>query len=179
MAGSWATRGRSFVSDNPYAPLGAQCIVTPPSGLLRELKSQSTWRLLGLGIITLGTYYVHYCARQSRIINQHLGRNSIPSFLVISLYVLSYASLVLLVGYFLVDEGHPAAIASDSADKLWTLFVLIWGFYARNRVNGLASFASDDLRWISGLWTFLFSPLYFNYKINVINEATIAAQAVA
>lgn len=121
----------------------------------------------------------HYCARQSRIINQHSGRNSIPSFLVISLYVLSYASLVLLVGYFLVDEGHPAAIASDSADKLWMLLVLTWGFYARNRVNGLASFASDDPRWISGLWTFLFSPLYFNYKINVINEATIAAQAVA
>lgn len=162
--------GQILVTENPYAPPRAQCILAPQTGLLRELKSQSTWRLLGLGIITIGTYYAHYCARQSRIINKYSGSDPIPSTIVIANLILSYASLALLIGYFFVDESHPVAIASKISDKVWTLLVMVWGFYARNRVNMLASFAADDPRRISGIWTFLFSPLHFNYKINVINQ---------
>jgi hypothetical protein len=167
------------VTENPYAPPRANCVPEPQSDLLQELRSQSTWRLLGLGIITVGTYYAHYCARQSRIINQHSESDLIPEALTILLFALSYISLGLFFGYFLVDDGHPVAIASTVSDKLWMLVVVVWGFYARGAVNKLASFTEDDPRRISGLWTFLFSPLHFNYKINVINQVPVGTQAVA
>ena len=103
----------------------------------------------------------------------------IPEALTILLFALSYISLGLFFGYFLVDDGHPVAIASTVSDKLWMLVVVVWGFYARSAVNKLASFTEDDPRRISGLWTFLFSPLHFNYKINVINQVPVGTQAVA
>ena len=148
--------------------------------LIRNLKSQSTWRLLGLGIITYGVYYAHYVARQTRIINLQLdAKSQIPPGFVTSILILSYLSLALFFGYLVVDEGHPVAIFSNFADRLWILLILIWGFYARNRLNTLNSANSDNPSWFHGLWTFLFSPLYFNYKINVLNSQGHRAQAVA
>jgi hypothetical protein len=160
--------------DNPYAPPSTDFVTPPQPDMFRELKSQSTWRLFGLGVITYGVYYAHYCATQSKVINRHSGTDSIPLGLVLALFALSYASLALFFGYMLVDEGHPIAIASNVADKLWLLLVLVWGFYARNSVNAIAGFTVGDPRWIHGLWTFLFSPLHFNYKINVINQESVA-----
>ena len=148
--------------------------------LIRNLKSQSTWRLLGLGLITYGVYYAHYIAKQTRIINLQLDEKSqISSDFIISILVLSYLSLALFFGYLLVDEGHPVAVISNVADRLWMLLILIWGFYARNRMNTLNSASSDGPSWFHGLWTFLFSPLYFNYKINVLNSRDHDAHAVA
>ena len=167
------------MTENPYAPPIAPCVVAPHAGMFQELKSQSTWRLLGLGVITLGTYYAHYCARQSRIINKYSSSDPIPPAFVTTILVVSYLSLALFVGYFFVDESHPVAIASNVSDKVWMFMILAWGFYARNRVNKLASFTTDDPRRVNGVWTFLFSPLHFNYKINVFNQASVGAQAVA
>ncbi len=167
---------------NPYASPNAPLVAEkmPQTDLIRGLKSQSTWRLLGLGIITYGVYYAHYCARQSRIINQRLDSAArIPSVLITTIFVVSYGSLALFIGYLLVDESHPVAIASNLADKLWMFLILVWGFYGRNRVNGLIGFSSNDTRGIHALWTLFFSPLYFNYKINTFNETPSAAQAVA
>lgn len=139
--------------------------------LIRDLKSQSTWRLLGLGIVTYGVYYAHYCATQSQVINRHLGdKPHIPAGLVATFIILSYVSLGLLLGYLLVDKHHPIAILSNVADKLWIVLLLIWGFMVRNRINSLNSITPEDPRWFHGFWTFLFTPLYFNYKVNVLNE---------
>ncbi len=157
------------MTENPYAPPMAQCVVDSDGDIFQELKCQSTWRLLGLGLITVGTYYAHYCDRQSRIINKYSGADPIPPAFVTAIFVVSYATLALFVGYFFVDERHPVSIASNVSDKVWILMILIWGFYARNRVNKLASFTTNDPRRISAVWTFLFSPLHFNYKINAIN----------
>ena len=148
--------------------------------LIRNLKSQSTWRLLGLGLITYGVYYAYYIAKQTRVINLQLDEKSqISSAFVTSIFVLSYLSLLLFFGYLLVDEGHPVAVLSNIADRLWMLLIIIWGFSARNRMNTLNSVNSDDQNWFHGLWTFLFSPLYFNYKINVLNSRGQDAHAVA
>jgi hypothetical protein len=167
------------VTENPYAPPIAPCVGEPQAGMLQELKSQSTWRLLGLGIITLGVYHAHYCARQSRIINKYSSSDPIPPAFVTAILVVSYVSLVLLVGYFFVDETHPVAIVSNVSDRVWTIMILVWGFYARNRVNRLSFSTVDDPRRISGVWTFFFSPLHFNYKINVSNQASVDAPAVS
>src|SRR5690606_12112794 len=90
--------------------------------LIRELRSQSTWRLLGLGLITYGVYYAYYIARQTHIINTHApdeGKIS-PAF-VTTIFVLSYLTLGLFIGYLFVDDQHPIAIASNVLDPVWIL----------------------------------------------------------
>ena len=142
--------------------------------LIRNLKSQSTWRLVGLSIITFGVYFAHYIARQTRIINAQLDEEAkISSGWTTAIYVFSYGSLALFVGYMFVDENSPVAKLSDIVDGLWGLLLMIWGFSARNRLNTLNSINRDDPNWFHGFWTFLFSPLYFNYKVNVLNAQNL------
>ena len=38
---------------------------------------------------------------------------------------------------------------------------------------------SGELTWFSGLWTLLFTPLYFNYKINVLSSSGETGRVVA
>ena len=33
--------------------------------------------------------------------------------------------------------------------------------------------SKDDKEWFHGLWTFLFSPMYSNYKVNQIGEQNV------
>jgi len=79
-------------------------------------------------------------------------------------------AVILIVPYILVEEGHPVEAISDLLDSVWGILVLIWAFKARNRMNMLLSVTKNDPRWFHGLWTFLFTALYFNFKINKLNE---------
>jgi len=100
-----------------------------------QLKSQSTWRLFFLSIITLGIYTAHYIKRQTTIINQHLDRDQISEGFVNFLLIFAYVTVILIVPYVLVEEGHPVERISDSLDSLWGILVLLWAFMARNRMN--------------------------------------------
>ena len=51
---------------------------------------------------------------------------------------------------------------------LWISLLMVWGFQARNRINVYFGLSHEDPRWFHGFWTLLFTPLYFNYKINTI-----------
>lgn len=136
-----------------------------------RLKSQSTWRLLFLSLITLGIYTSHYIKRQTTIINEHLDKDrEISQSIVTAILVLSYLTAILIVPYVMVEEGHPLEKVSDSLDKVWSLLVLIWAFMARNRMNALLAAAKGEPHWFHGLWTFLFAVFYFNFKINKINN---------
>jgi hypothetical protein len=167
------------VSENPYQAPAATCELVEHRELLPSLRCQSTWALLGLGMITLGVYYGHYCLRQTRVINRHAGRDLIPPAVAIIALVGQYASLGLFVGYFFVDEHHPIAIASNAADKLSMLPIMVWGFYGRSALNRLLALGEKNPHRLSGLWTFLFSPLHFNYRVNQLNQAPAPAAAVA
>ena len=139
--------------------------------LVRSLRYQSTWRLLGLGLITYGVYYAHYIARQSRAINNELPpAGKISTSFVWTTYFLSYACLALFIAYLFVDDAHPIAKLSTLLDRLWFVLIIVWGFVARNRMNHLLGLTKSDPNWFHGGWTFLFSPLYFNYRINVMSE---------
>lgn len=152
----------------------------PDVVLVRSLRSQSTWRLLALGLVTYGVYYAYYIARQTQLINAQLDQQArIPRNFVIGIFFFSYAALVLFFGYLLVDDNHPVAMLSKIADRIWIVLILIWGFYARNRLNSLNAVDRENPAWFHGLWTFLFSPLYFNYKVNVLNAHGHEAQAIS
>ena len=148
--------------------------------LIRNLQRFSTWLLLFLGIFTYGVYFAHYCARQSRIINRVLEEDrEIPDWLVDSILVVSYGSVALFLGCLFVDDKHPVAFLSSISDLVWTILLLVWGFYARNRMNEISGAVRGAPAWFHGLWTFMFTPMYFNYKVNVLNEAAASADAAA
>jgi len=137
------------------------------SEITGQLKSQSTGRLFLLSLITLGIYAAHYLKRQTRIINQHLDReHHISEGFASFLLFFTYVTAILVIPYVLVEEGHPVETISDVLDIVWGILVLIWAFKARNRMNLLLTATKDQPHWFDGLWTFLFSVFYFNFKIN-------------
>lgn len=139
--------------------------------IIGKLRSQSTWRLLGLGIITYGVYYAYYLRNQTPLINSYINDDSHISLEFVNFVLfISYLSLALLVPYLLIDESRVLSISSNLVDKLWVVLMIVWGFKARNRLNAVLLLKNDDDDWFHGFWTFLFSPLYFNYKVNVLNE---------
>ena len=147
--------------------------------LIQALRSQSTWRLLGLGLVTYGVYFAHYVAKQTRVLNAELApEQHIPRQVVLWTFFLQYLSLALFFGYLFVEESHPIATLSNVIDRLSFIPLLIWGFMARNRVNSACGISRTEVAWFHGLWTFLFSPLYFNYKINVLSDKAEDPSAV-
>ena len=149
--------------------------------LIEQLKDQSTWRLLVLGIVTGGIYFAHYIKRQTARINNRLeGDAVISGGFIDAIIVLSYLSVALAILNCVPDEEvHATRQLSSLADQSWGILLIIWGFKARNRLNALYAFGKDDEGWFHGLWTFLFTPLYFNYKVNLLNEDSTQQAAPA
>jgi len=137
--------------------------------LIENLRSQSTWRLLGLALITHGVYFAYYIQRQSSEINAVIdSKDHIASEFVSAILLMSYASLALFIPYLFVEEGHPIVVASGLVDMILTVMLIVWGFKSRNRVNAVCGLHSESDHWFHGLWTLLFTPMYFNYKVNCI-----------
>ena len=146
--------------------------------LIEKLRSQSTWKLLGLGIVTYGVYFAYYAQRQSKEINAAINSDdNISSGFINSILVMSYASLALFIPYLFVEEGHPIEGISSLIDMIVGIMLIVWGFKARNRVNTYCDLNAEDDVWFHGLWTFLFTPLYFNYKVNCILESNVEQAA--
>jgi uncharacterized BrkB/YihY/UPF0761 family membrane protein len=141
--------------------------------MLDELKSQSTWKLLGLMLITLGLYAAYYMKRQTRIINEYYEHeDKISEGFITFILIICYTSLLFFIASFFVDESHTIAKASYLLDRITNVSFIVWGYKARNRMNTILSAQKETINWFHGLWTFLLSPLYFNFKINKLNEET-------
>ncbi len=138
--------------------------------VIAELKTGSTWKLVGLSIVTFFVYAAHYMNRQTKILNAHCQRERrISNEFMAFVLIVSYLSLLLFIAYLFVDDTHPVAKISNFVDRVSNIAYLVWGFKARNRVNEILSSGRSSPEWFHGLWTFLFTPLYFNFKINVLN----------
>ena len=138
-----------------------------------KLEYGSTWKLLGLGIITLAVYFAHYIKKQTAVINEHCEENErISDSFVTFVIVISYVSLGFFFAYLFVDETHPIAAMDrlvDTINAINNVAFIVWGFKARNRMNVILSAKKKENVWFHGLWTFLFTPLYFNFKVNKLN----------
>jgi hypothetical protein len=147
--------------------------------IVKALRRESTVRLFFLGFITLGIYVAYYIKRQTACMNHYLDEERhISEALVGTILILAYITAILIVPYLLVEEGHPIQALSNFLDAIWGILVLIWAFAARNRMNILLSAKKGDETWFNGLWTFLFTVFYFNYKIIKLN-ATFAKKRLA
>ena len=148
--------------------------------LIEKLKDQNTWRLLGLGVITYGVYFAYYIKRQTDKINTHLDEDTaISNGLISSIFVVSYLSAALLIPYVILPDDHPVTAISSIVDIIGSVMLLVWGFKARNRVNAVCSFNKDNKSWFHGFWTFVATPLYFNYKVNQLNEYSVERTSIA
>ncbi len=144
-----------------------------------SLKSESTWQLLGLGIITLGVYFYHYVASQTHQLNYYLSdRQQVPQALLWSIFVTTYTSLALFLWSLFVEDDHPVMHLDLGINLTSSLLLLVWGFYARNRMNLLNQADKHDPAWFHALWTFLLTPLYFNFKINVLNLQLAQSESI-
>ena len=83
---------------------------------------------------------------------------------------MSYITAILVIPYSLLEEGHIIERVSDLSDKIFNICLLVWAFKARNRMNTILQIKAGSPHWFHGLWTFLFQGLYFNYKVNKLNE---------
>ena len=135
-----------------------------------QLEYDSTWKLLGLGIITYAVYFAHYIKKQTAIINEHCEENErISDSFITFIMVISYVSLGFFFACLFVDETHPISAISSFVDMVNNIAFIVWGFKARNRMNLILSAQKKENEWFHGLWTFFFTPLYFNFKINKLN----------
>ncbi len=138
--------------------------------LVGQLKSQSTLRLFLLTLITLGIYSTHYIHRQTKIMNHRLdGEHKISENLVKFIFVFAYISVILTIPYLFVPE-RPTEPVYELLDLIWAILIVVWAFKARNRMNMLLGASKGQPHWFHGLWTFLFTNLYFNFKVNKLNE---------
>jgi len=152
------------ITDVSLDPVGSKLI-------LKELKNQSTWRLFFLTVVTFGVYSAHYIRRQTNILNKSLSEDDqISSWFIGAILFLSYASLALLVPSLLAENGHDIEGVANSLDRIGNIAFVIWAFKARNRMNTILQSVSGSRNWFHGLWTFLFGVMYFNYKVNKLNE---------
>lgn len=139
--------------------------------LVLELKKEPTWKLTVLSMITLGIYMAHYIKSRTEIINEKLDKeHKIPARLVQFILFMAYFSTVMIIPYMMVPEGHPFEKVSDALDLTFTISVLAWAFMMRSKLNNLLAAQKGSKEWVHGFWTFFFSGLYINYKINKLSE---------
>lgn len=142
--------------------------------IVSELRCQSTWQLVILSIITLGIYEAHYIVSQTKVINRHVHReDQISGGLTNTILVLAYLSVILIVPYILVPIGHSVERLSNSVDTALAVLGIVWAFTARNRMHKLLAPTKEQYYWFHGLWTFLFTAWYFNYKVNELNTSLL------
>jgi hypothetical protein len=141
--------------------------------LLKELKSQSTWRLLFLSFITLSIYDAYYVKRQSGIINQHIEKTrQIPKGFVIVFYLVSCIAAFLLLPSFLADgeDLRHIELVSNIFDYIRIFMSVAWALMARSKMDKLLFDNNKENIKFSVLWCLVFSVYYFNFKINKLNK---------
>ena len=140
--------------------------------LIQSLREQRTVRLLALNVVTLGIYGAHYMVRQSTRLNAHLApEKQISRDLTILILVTSYAATgMALVYFFQLPLEHPLVRAADATGLIASVLKWVWGFKMRNRMNVILGVKRGEFGWFSGIWTLLFTPLYFNFKVNELHD---------
>ncbi|MDB5822549.1 MAG: hypothetical protein JWR21_1253 [Herminiimonas sp.] len=135
------------------------------------LRSQSTWKLLALSLATLGIYTGHYVKNQTNKLNAIPNESGqINLQFVFGVLVFSYVTAAMDFWSFFADDENPVNLLSSVLDVIWAFSMIIWGHKARTIMHRSLSAAKGSGAWFHAGWTFFFSPLYFNYKINVLSE---------
>jgi hypothetical protein len=155
-------------------PLAASSASTSDRDAPRSPNPPHAVDLAALWSIThhLLHYAGFYARGQSLALNRLLPRDrQIPGWFISLVLNLQIASGLAFVALLFVEDGHPVEELSKAIDFASGVGLLIWGFVARSRANFLLESERGDSTHFSALWTWLLTPLYFNYKVNSIADA--------
>ncbi|MEK9627917.1 MAG: hypothetical protein VW455_02750 [Nitrospinota bacterium] len=139
--------------------------------LMKNLKSQGTWRLFFFIMVTLTIYYGHYIKRQSRWINEAIAdeNEKLSSNLVNGILVLGYLNAASSIASALYKEGLLILLLGV-AHYAWITCLCVWSVVAGRKVNTLNSAEEGSDTWFNAFWGMFFTPLYFNFKVNQLNQ---------
>jgi len=161
------------LESNPYStPESELSTVTEAdiADLLHDFPRISAWAVLGLAIITLGTYYVWWMYSRTRIIN----RNSDYSISKFPVYFVLFF-LVLNLGSSIFSALDPydvnLAMGTNITNIVYTISSIYWMFVVRNRIHQITRADVLNGCYMGGILTFFFQVLYMQYKINVYKDA--------
>ncbi len=131
---------------------------------------------MGLIFITLGVYYGHYIKRQSKPIDELIpaGQEPIPPMLATTVLVLGYVALPFFFAIAFVNDPKMIALVSSVIHYIWLTCLCVWCLVAGRRMNLIHSAEEGSDIWFHGFWGMFFTPLYFNYKVNKLNEMLAA-----
>lgn len=168
-----------LTEENPYSapqadsiePYNQHAASNSQYGLYSSLKKQGTFTLLVLTSITFGIYMAFYIKRQTKILNTALDAprrigDALVTTVVLLLFIAAPIAINNMFEFLIILPSDPLFQAAQIVDTISSIFLIIWAFKARNRMNQLNDMPKGSKIWFSGLFTFLFTALYFNYKVN-------------
>lgn len=138
--------------------------------IIHKFPRQSVWAIIGLSLVTLTIYFPFWLRKHTRIINQLLPNNQVPSWwfpLYLCITILNFA----LVIPEIITEDHPAVMAvSKLISMIDIILTIVWIFKLRNRMNILLETEKKTPYWYQAFWTLLFGLFYLQYKVNKLQE---------
>lgn len=137
--------------------------------IIALMKSQSTWRLYFFSMFSLGIYTAYYIQQQSQKLAQIPNMPLISSNFLNSTIAAYGVSALLTVASFFVPPEHALNLSSTVFALISNLMALLWAFQMRQRLNTCLELSPKYADWFHGGWTFLFTALYINYKINQLD----------
>jgi len=136
-----------------------------------KLSYIGTFKLCIISFLTYFIYAAHYVKRQTRIINNFCKPQEIISEKFINFILINcYAAFVLFFTSLFLPESHPVTIIGNVVDQVANLSISVWGLKAGNRLNKIMDLEQKPGLRFHQVWSFLISPLYFNYQINLLKE---------
>ena len=134
--------------------------------IINLMKSQSTWRLYFFSMFSLGIYTAYYIQQQSQKLAQIPNMPLISSNFINSTITAYGLGAAFTVASFFVPPEHTINLTSTAFALISNVMALLWAFQMRQRLNTRLELSPKYSDWFHGGWTFLFTALYINYKIN-------------
>lgn len=157
-------------SENLYEPPAAN--LSKPTFGLDDLPRLSAWWVFLFTIVTIFLFALYWLFHRSMILNRIFPDKPIPAVFTIgapTVWLGSFAVEMLDIG-FALNLGSETW--GDPMSFISTVYVTLWAFSIRKRLNWLFGNEQADLR-VHGAFTFLFSPYYLAYKINQAKDAAV------
>jgi hypothetical protein len=133
---------------------------------ITQFKRQSVWALIGLTIITATIYWPFWLRRQSRLLNQSLPQQAIPTWFFPVLLALAILSIGWAIPEALTNDAPGIIAIGKLLSKADLIFTIVWVFKVRNRLNALFETSKNEKTWFGGVWTVIFGIFYLQFKLN-------------
>lgn len=146
---------------SPYQTPKAELIETNQSDQAFPFERFTAWGVFGLGIITLGIYPIYWLYSRSNTANEFATNQIEKNWLVALIVILALSFVSGLLG----DSG-AALLVGLAIQIAYIVAYVVVAFKLKSSLSEIMSGGSSETYQLSGLLTFFFSAIYFQYKIN-------------